>query len=151
MSEKKKKEPKEPKSLYKVKKLQIDKAKELGVQIRPSTNKKKKLDVFIKGKKQYSIGANGMNDYASYLQRKDISKEEAEAKRLNYIQRHSKEPKMDKDGEFTKSLYADELLWGKRKDNINTETKKKEKVIKQITKDIQTKEKEREKKLKMKK
>jgi len=150
MSDRKKKTT-EPKNLYKVKKLQLDKAKELGVQIKPSTNKKKKLDVFIKGKKQYSIGANGANDYATYLENKNVPKNEAEAKRTNYIARHSKEPKINNDGEFTKSLYADELLWGKRKDNINTETKKKDKVIKQITKDIQDKEKEREKRNKLKK
>ena len=139
-----------PKTPYKVKKLQIDKAKELGVQIKPSTNKRKKLDVFIAGKKIYSIGANGMNDYASYLEDKNVPKAEAEKKRINYIQRHSKEPKIDKDGEFTKSFYSDEILWGKRKNNINDEVRRKTRVIKKITKEVEKKEKEKIKKNKQK-
>ena len=125
---------------YKIKKLQLDKAKELGVQIAPSTNRQKKVDIFLKGKKLYSIGANGMNDYATYLEDKSVPKSEAEKRRINYIQRHSKEPKIDDEGNFTKSFYADEILWGKRKDNINTEIKRKDKVFKRIEKEIKKKE-----------
>ena len=130
-----------PKTPYKVKKLQIEKAKELGVQIKASTNKKKKLDVFIAGKKIYSIGANGAKDYATYLEDKNTPTVEAEARRKNYIQRHSKEPKIDDEGLFTKSLYADEILWGKKKDNINNEARRKSKVVNTITKEVKAKDK----------
>lgn len=109
---------------YKIKKLQLDKAKELGVQILPSDNPNKKVDVFIEGKKIVSIGANKskikgkpMMDYASYL-KSDPTK--AEQRRKNYIERHSKEPKIDKKtGRPSKSFYSDEILWGKKKDTIN--------------------------------
>lgn len=43
------------------------KAKELGVEITPSTNPKKKLDVYENGKFVFSIGAMGMGDYPTYL------------------------------------------------------------------------------------
>lgn len=109
---------------YKIKKLQFEKAKELGVTIRPSTNLNKKIDVFIGLKKVASIGANKsinpakpMMDYATYLQKGDKSL--AEQRRTNYINRHSKEPKVDDDGDPTKSFYADEILWGKRGENVN--------------------------------
>lgn len=136
-------------SNYKIKKLQIDKANELGVKIRPSTNKNKKVDVYIRDKKIYSIGGAGYNDYATYIKDKNVSKEDAEKRRISYIARHSKEPKIDKDGEFTKSLYADEILWGKRKDNINSsEIRKKKTAIGNVVKRIEAKEKSRDKKLK---
>ena len=136
-------------SNYKIKKLQTDKANELGVKIRPSTNKNKKVDVYIRDKKIYSIGGAGYKDYATYIKDKNVSKEDAEKRRVSYIARHSKEPKIDKDGEFTKSLYADEILWGKRKDNINSsEIRKKKTAIGNVVKRIETKEKIRDKKLK---
>ena len=136
-------------SNYKIKKLQVDKANELGVKIRPSTNKNKKLDVYIRDKKIYSIGGAGYNDYATYIKDKNVSKEDAEKRRVSYIARHSKEPKIDKDGEYTKSLYADEILWGKRKDNINSsEIRKKKTAIGNVVKRIEAKEKVRDKKIK---
>lgn len=133
-------------SNYKVKQLQLDKANELGVKIRPSTNKNKKLDIYIRDKKIYSIGGAGYNDYATYIKDKNVSKEDAEKRRVSYIARHSKEPKIDKDGEYTKSLYADEILWGKKKDNINnSEIKRKKTIIGNVIKRIEKKEKEKDK------
>ena len=93
---------------YKIKQIQKDKAKKLGVEIKPSTNKKKKVDVFKKGEKVASIGATGYKDYGTYLQ--ELPKKEADKKRKNYLKRHSKEPKM-KDGKRTNSYYADKILW----------------------------------------
>lgn len=94
---------------YNIKPLQRKKASNLGLTIKPSTNKKKKLDVFNKkGEKVGSIGAIGYMDYASYIQ-KD-GKKEADKKRKNYLKRHSKEPKM-KNGKRTNSYYADKILW----------------------------------------
>ena len=43
--------------------------KELGVEIKPSTNILKKIDVFKNGKKVATIGARGMNDYPTYLEK----------------------------------------------------------------------------------
>ena len=45
--------------MYRIKKLQYKKAKALGVEIKPSTKKGKKIDVFKDGKKVASIGAKG--------------------------------------------------------------------------------------------
>ena len=42
------------------------KAKELGVQITPSTDPKKKIDVYENGEFLFSIGAKGMGDYPTY-------------------------------------------------------------------------------------
>ncbi len=99
---------------YKVKPLQEKKAKTLGVIIKPSTRKNKKIDVYNKqGDKLASIGGvrdNGIPymDYASYIIRD--GKKEADKKRKNYLARHSKEPKT-KNGKKTNSYYADKILW----------------------------------------
>ena len=100
-------------SSYSIKTLQKTKAKNLGVTIKQSTNKLKKLDVFKDGKKVASIGAmypdgRPYNDYATYLQK--LTKPEADKKRKNYLARHKNEPKM-KDGKRTPSYYADKILW----------------------------------------
>ena len=134
---------------YKIKPIQLKKAKELGVTIAPARNPNKKLDVFIGDKRIASIGANvsktkgkPMMDYASYLQ--EEGKTIANKKRDSYLKRHSTDPKRDKKtGAPSKSFYADEILWGKPKDNINikevrTFDKYKSKVVKN--------EKEKEKK-----
>ena len=93
---------------YKIKPLQFKKAKAIGVTIKPSTNKKKKIDVFKNDKKVGSIGAMGYMDYASYIERDGLKK--ANQKRQAYLKRHSKEPKM-KEGKRTNSYYADKILW----------------------------------------
>ncbi len=100
-------------SNYKIKPLQLLNAKKIGVEIKQSTNKRKKLDVFKDGKKVGSIGAmypdgKPYKDYATYLQ--ELPKKDADKKRKNYLARHSKEPKM-KDGKRTNSLYSDLILW----------------------------------------
>ena len=130
-------------SNYKIKKLQLDKAKELGVEILRATNPNKKLDVFIKGKKVSSIGANKsidpkkpMNDYATYLQK--LPQKEAEKKRMGYVNRHKKEPKI-KDGQYTPSFYADELLWGKKGQAVNQEIKYNKKIHTLVEKKIKDK------------
>lgn len=80
-------------------------AKRLGVQIKPSTNKMKKIDVYKDGKKVASIGAAGMNDYPTYIQKK--GKEYADERRRLYKIRFQKSRK--KVG--TNSYWADQLLW----------------------------------------
>lgn len=79
------------------------KAKELGVVVKPSTNKKKKIDVFQKGEKIASVGANGMNDYPTWLQLK--GKAYADERRRLYKIRHQND-RFSGNGKW-----ADKLLW----------------------------------------
>ena len=75
------------------------KAKKLGVEVKASTRKHKKLDVFSKdGKKLASIGDKR---YSDYLQHGD------EERRKRYKARH--EPHRHKVG--TASYFADKILW----------------------------------------
>jgi hypothetical protein len=80
-------------------------AKNLNVDIKPSTNKNKKIDVFKNGKKVASIGAIHMNDYPTYLKNRD--KEFANERRRLYKIRHEKT--RHKVG--SPSFYADKILW----------------------------------------
>jgi hypothetical protein len=65
------------------------KAKEIGVQIKPSTKKNKKIDVFRDGRLIVSVGDIRYYDYPTYLQEK--GKEYAdERRRLYHIRHHAK-------------------------------------------------------------
>jgi hypothetical protein len=64
-------------------------AKEAGLEVRPSTKQGKKLDVYHKGELIASIGARGYSDYGTYLQTE--GKEVAERRRKLYHQRHTKD------------------------------------------------------------
>jgi len=90
---------------YEIKARQKRNAKKLGVEIKPSTNKNKKVDVFKDGKKIASIGAIAYSDYATYI--KTDGKEFADKRRTLYKGRHEKTRK--KIG--SNSYYADKLLW----------------------------------------
>ena len=82
------------------------KAKSLGVTIKPSTVKGKKIDVFNKaGEKVASIGALGMNDYPTWI--KKMGKEFADRRRAAYKSRHEK----DRHIIGTAGYYADSILW----------------------------------------
>jgi hypothetical protein len=76
-------------------------AKEAKVEVRPSTNPKKKIDVFYKGEKVGSVGATGYGDYPTFL--KEKGEAYAEKRRSLYHKRHTK----DSLGE----LLALHLLW----------------------------------------
>lgn len=88
-----------------------DKAKNLGLTIRPSTRRGKKIDVFDKsGKKLASVGAKGYKDYPTYLileQQGLFPKGYAEKRRNLYKKRHKKHRRKKN----TPSWYADQLLW----------------------------------------
>jgi hypothetical protein len=56
--------------MYKITDYSYKQANKLGVSIKPSTNKKKKIDVFKQDKKIASIGAAGMGDFPTYLKEK---------------------------------------------------------------------------------
>ena len=90
---------------YMIKQYTKKQAKKLGVSVKPSTNPKKKIDVFDKdGNKIASVGAIGYNDYPTYL---ETDKKIAEKKRRAYKARHEK----DRNIKNTNGFYADKLLW----------------------------------------
>ena len=74
------------------------KAKKIGVKVKISTRKGKKLDVFKDGKKVGSIGAIGYEDFNIHKDKK---------RRENYKKRHGKY--RNKVG--TNSFFADRILW----------------------------------------
>lgn len=77
-------------------------AKALGVEIKPSTNKKKKIDVFKNGSKIASIGAYGMKDFPTYL--KEKGKAYADTRKKLYNIRHAKDSGLN-------GFYAKKILW----------------------------------------
>jgi hypothetical protein len=91
---------------YKITSYTKQQAKKLGVTVKPSTVKGKKLDVFNKkGEKLASIGALGMGDYPTFMRTK--GKDYAEVRRRLYKGRHEK----DRHKIGTAGYYADKLLW----------------------------------------
>ena len=91
--------------MYNIKNYTKEKAKKLNVTIKPSTNKKKKIDVFKDNKKIASIGAIGYSDYPTYIENKGIKY--ADERRKLYKIRHSKDLKQIGSNEY----YANKLLW----------------------------------------
>jgi hypothetical protein len=81
------------------------KARKLGLSVKPSTNKTKKIDIFKKNKKIASVGAYGMNDYPTYMKQRGIKY--AKTRRRLYRIRHEKDRKM----KWTRGWLADKLLW----------------------------------------
>jgi hypothetical protein len=95
---------------YKILPYSFRKAKELGVVIKPSTNILKKIDVFKNGKKVASVGARGMNDYPTYLEKEKkgyYPKGYAYKRRKLYKERHEK----DRHALGSPGYYADKILW----------------------------------------
>ena len=95
---------------YRIKRYTQTQAKKLGVSVKPSKLKGKKIDVFKGDKKVVSIGALGMNDYPTYmeLERKGkVSKGTAKERRRLYKIRHKK----DRTKRGSAGFYADKLLW----------------------------------------
>ena len=84
--------------MYQITQYSLDKAKKLGVDIKPSKLKNKKIDVFKDGKKVASIGDIRYTDFATTGNK--------EQRRLYRI-RHKKE----KDKIGTAGFYAYNILW----------------------------------------
>lgn len=85
-------------------------ARALGVTVKPSSRKGKKIDVFKGDKKVASVGALGMMDYPSYRRAErmgQVPKGTAEKRRRSYKARHGKY----RSRVGTPSYYADKLLW----------------------------------------
>lgn len=91
--------------MYNITNYTKQKARELNVKIKPSSNPKKKIDVYKGSKKIASVGAIGYKDYPTYL--KADGKEYADKRRRLYKERHSK----DRKAIGTNGYYADKLLW----------------------------------------
>jgi len=89
--------------MYLIQPYSYQQAERLGVLIRPSTNPKKKLDVFKEGKKVASIGAIGYSDFPTFL--KKDGKAVAEERRRLYRLRHMK------DSSSGAGKYAAQILW----------------------------------------
>lgn len=99
---------------YRIKTYTKNQARKLGVIVKNSTNKKKKIDVFKKQKdkngkmilkKIASVGAIGYNDYPTFIQTK--GKAYADKRRKLYKIRHNKYRNI----KGTNSYWADKLLW----------------------------------------
>lgn len=91
--------------LYKITNYTRTKASKLGLLVKPSTNKTKKIDVYKKGKKIASVGANGMNDFPTYIQKRGLTY--AKTRRRLYKQRHER----DRHIKWSNGWLADKLLW----------------------------------------
>jgi len=90
---------------YKILPYSYKQAEKLNVEIKPSTNKNKKIDVFKNNKKIASIGAIGYNDKPTFMKDKGLMYANERA-RL-YKLRHYKDI-MQKD---SNGYWADKILW----------------------------------------
>ena len=91
--------------IYKITNYTRRRAREIGVTVKPSTNKTKKIDVYKKGAKIAAVGANGMNDYPTYTKLRGLKY--AKTRRRLYKMRHEK----DRTKKWTNGWLADQLLW----------------------------------------
>lgn len=89
---------------YKITAYSYKRAKKLGVKIKPSNNKKKKIDVYKGTRKIASIGAIGYKDYPTFMK---INKTLAKERRRRYKTRHRK----DRFKKGSPGYYADQILW----------------------------------------
>ena len=90
---------------YKITSYTLKKAKKMGLVVKQSTNKTKKIDVYKKGKKIASVGARGMNDFPTYINKRGLSY--AKTRRRLYRIRHNK----DRHIKWSRGWLADKLLW----------------------------------------
>jgi len=80
-------------------------ARRLGVKVKQSTNKTKKIDVYRKNKKIASVGAAGMNDYPTHMKLR--GKQFADNRRRLYKMRHER----DRHKKWSRGWLSDQLLW----------------------------------------
>jgi hypothetical protein len=95
--------------MYRISDYTKRQAREIGVQVKPSTNKSKKIDVYRNGKKIGSVGAIGYNDYPTYMKLEKqgkVPKGTANKKRKAYKARH-----IYRNRKWTNAWLADKLLW----------------------------------------
>jgi len=90
---------------YEITDYSFKQASKLGVEIKPSKNKNKKIDVFRGGEKITSIGASGYSDYPTYLKTK--GKTYAEERRKLYKLRHAKDLAV----KGSNGWFSNKILW----------------------------------------
>ncbi len=90
---------------YKITTYTLKKARKMGLEVKPSTNKTKKIDVYKKGKKIASVGARGMNDFPTYINKRGLTF--AKTRRRLYRIRHNR----DRHTKWSRGWLADKLLW----------------------------------------
>ena len=88
--------------MYKIKPQQRKRAKEIGVEIRPSTKGNFKLDVYSKGRLLASVGHKQYADFATYKETKGLA--HANLHRTAYFRRHQSDKSL-------RGLLAKFLLW----------------------------------------
>ena len=91
--------------MYSITPYTYTQAKRIGVTVKPSKNKTKKIDVLKHGKRIASVGAYGMNDYPTYIKRN--GQDYANTRRRLYKRRHEKDRKI----KWSRGWLADKLLW----------------------------------------
>ncbi len=91
--------------MYEITQYSRERAKRLGVSIKPSDKKNKKIDVYKDGEYIVSIGDNRYKDFPSY--KKEMGEEYANKRREAYKKRHEK----DRHIKGTAGFYADQILW----------------------------------------
>jgi len=90
---------------YTITKYTRRQARRIGVTVKPSTNKTKKIDVYRDGIKIAAVGAYGMNDYPTYMKLR--GPKYAKTRRRLYKIRHDS----DRKEKWTNGWLADQLLW----------------------------------------
>jgi len=91
--------------VYVITQYTLKQAKKLGVEVKLSTNKTKKIDVFKNGRKIAAIGGAGYGDYPTFMN--SHGKEHADKRRKLYKIRHEK----DRHVLWSNGFLADKLLW----------------------------------------
>jgi len=91
--------------MYSITNYTYKKAKRLGVTVKPSKNKSKKLNVYKNGKHVASVGAYGMSNFPTYIRNKGLTY--AKTRRRLYKMRHE----TDRHKKGTRGWYANQLLW----------------------------------------
>jgi hypothetical protein len=91
--------------MYHITNYTYKKARQIGVSVKPSTNKTKKIDVYKNNKKIASVGAYGMNDFPTYISQRGMKY--AKTRRRNYRMRHER----DRHVKWSRGWLADQLLW----------------------------------------
>ena len=90
---------------YEIKQYSIDQAKKYGYEIKLSSNRKKKLDVYKDRIKIGSIGNSQYKDYPTYIQEKGL--DYAKVRRQLYHNRHKKDIDIKGSNGWLSSI----LLW----------------------------------------
>lgn len=91
--------------MYQISQATKSKARELGVEVRPSKLKNKKIDIYKDGLKLYSIGDIRYGDFHTFM--REYGQNIANERRRLYKLRHGRTRNI----KGSKSWYADQLLW----------------------------------------